>query len=169
MTNSNNSSFLKNIFSKFSKKKFKFLSISTCMIADAFVAFYLYLVYANPQTYRESFKIAYQSLRLVDPNIANGIKDPHFQDQVIQLMVHTVISIICVYLIIHLIIYIFRLYNKKFAQSYIKLYSWTGGVLMISIALFNLDTPRVAMFMIPGFLLLFNALGFKHVDQMKEE
>ncbi len=171
MTNSNKTSNknLNDIFSKFNKKTFKYLNISTCLIADAFVALYLYLVYANPKTYHESFKIAYQSLRLVDPSIADGIKDPNFQNQLIQLMIQTVISIICIYLVIHFIIYIFRIYNKKFAHGYIKLYAWTGGVLMTIIALFNLGTPRVAMFLIPGLLLLFNALGFKHESQMKEE
>lgn len=160
---------LKRIYPQFSKKNFKYLNISSCFIADVFVASYIYILYTDPKTYEETLNTTATIMKQVDKSSAEIMKDPVFQKQIIDLMVQTTISLICVYLVLHLIIYLFRYYDKKFADGYLKFYSWTAGVLMPITALFNYQSPLVLMFVLPGMLLMFNAIGFKYVGQMKEE
>lgn len=160
---------LKNFYLQCSKKNFKTLNILSCLIADLFIAFYLYIFYANPKVYLKIFKESGLILKQMGSEAAQMINDSGFQNEMATLMVQTVITIICVYLLIHLIIYFFRTKDANFAKGYLKLYAWTGGALMILTGLLGISTPSIAMFLIPGSLLLLNALGLKYVDQMKEE
>ncbi|AYF43686.1 hypothetical protein BALOs_0675 [Halobacteriovorax sp. BALOs_7] len=160
---------LKRIYLQFSKKNFKFLNISSCFIADIFVAAYIYILYTDPKLYEDYLSTTAKMMEQVDKASASMMKDPVFQKQIVDLMIQSAITLICIYLIIHLFIYLFRFYDKELADGYLKFYCWTAGVLMPIVALWDFSNPLVLMFIIPGIILLFNAFGFKYQRQMKEE
>lgn len=127
------------------------------------------MMYARPEEYKKFFKEVLPILKQLDPNSAQIAADPMFREQLTSVMVQTAISLICFYLIVHLLIYVARVYEKAFANSYIKFYAWSAGILMTLTALLNLGNARIGIFIIPGLLFLFNAFGFKYVNQMQEE
>ncbi|WP_157679899.1 hypothetical protein [Bacteriovorax sp. DB6_IX] len=87
-----------------------------------------------------------------------------------QMFMLMLASIILFFLLIHSLIYIAHYYDKSFAYSYTKLYAWSGGILMTLFAIINLLTPPAGLFLIPGAILLFIAVGMKRFPfKSKEE
>jgi hypothetical protein len=90
-----------------------------------------------------------------------GVELTDVYQQLWQLFITTLIGVLLVVLLIHLVIYIMHYAEKGFAYSYIKVYAWTGGVMMTLFAILNSLMPPSGLFLAPGLALLFVGLGMK--------
>ncbi|OIQ19895.1 MAG: hypothetical protein BM556_05255 [Bacteriovorax sp. MedPE-SWde] len=130
------------------------------------MAGYIYIKFSNEQTFKSSYDFAVGVIKQSNPHLA-GQMVPEFYAQLWHVFMTTLVSIIIIYLLLHSIVYLLHHYGKSFAYGYIKLYAWSGGVLMTLFAIIGIQSLEGAMFLIPGIALLFVALGVKHFPDSK--
>ena len=153
---------MKNFYSKFNEKKFKYLTLLCCVIADALLIGYIYKGFTNKEEFQKIFDQAKLEVAKNMKLEANAVFPPSYAGELWQVMITTVVAILAMYALFHGIIYLSHYFNKKFAHNYVKFYAWSGGVLMNLFALIGITNIRARFFFIPGLLLLFVAFGMKY-------
>ena len=157
---------MNSLYNNLNEKKFKVLTIIFCFLSDIFIIGHLVLSFGEQEKFQQSLELALKMMEKQNPGISNQLP-PNFAAELWQMMLSTVIGIVCFYLLFHSVIYVAHHYKKGFARGYIKFYSWTGGILMGLYALINFTSSAV-LFLIPSTLLMYVALGMKRFPEIKK-
>lgn len=155
------------IYPYLNEKKFKFLTIIVCFITDLCTSAYLYLQITSREKFDSLVELSLTILRAQNPQMM-GQLPPHFQNELWHLIVSTTLMFIIIFIVSHCIIYIFHLYNKDFAKSYIKFYCWSAGILLTIGAITGITQITTALLIIPGAMMLVVANGFKKFKKTEE-
>lgn len=155
-----------NIYTHLNEKKFRILSIISCLAADIFVALHVYTKFVNREQFNKSLQVAIGIVKQTSPRAAN--LPPAAIEELWQMMSSTVTTVLVIYLSVHVLVYLLHYAQKKFVLGYIKAYAWSGGVLMGLYGLFGITQVESAKFLIPSALLLVIAFGFKHFKKTEE-
>lgn len=148
------------IYKHLNEKKFKFLTIINCFIADLFVCAHVMMNIGNKEQFDKTMDLFFKLLEMQMPGYSSQVSTAYLEE-LWQVVIMTLYTIILVYLLLHSVIYFFHNKDKKYAKSYVKFYSWSGAILMGYYSLSGLSYPDRAMFLIPSILLFVNAFGFK--------
>ncbi len=64
---------------------------------------------------------------------------PGLQKEIFKLLINSLILMLGLIIVVHIFVYVFYIYNKKFAFHYVKILSWFGsfGALFVGIKLLS--------------------------------
>ena len=156
-----------NIYTDLKPKNFKLLTIISMIISDLFIITHLLQSFYNKSSFDNIFNSSINILKMQGHNFSKQLS-PNFRDEIWLLFIQTLISMLLVYIVIHLICYICFFKNKKFAYSYLKLYCLSSGFFMLLYSVFNLSDFSKSIFLIPALLLLFSGYGTKFFPYSKK-
>ncbi|EQC47130.1 hypothetical protein [Bacteriovorax sp. Seq25_V] len=159
---------MKKQYSNTNEKNFKFLTILIPFIADLYICSYLWKGFGNKEQFDKSLKLA---LDVIGQAGGQAVELPQeYIAQLWELMILTLVSILSVYLIVHVIVYLLYYFKeKKGALSYIKFYSLSAGILMPLFAVFDLKNLFNIGFLIIGIAFLWLNQGIKFYEKAKEK
>jgi hypothetical protein len=156
------------LYKHLNEKKFKILTILFCILADAFIVAHIVMSIGNQAQFEKTMANSMEIVQQNNPELV-GQLPPNFVAELWQVMITTMVGVIALYLLFHGLIYFMHHYKKGFARGYIAFYSWTGSVLMLLYSLVNVTTLTKAMFIIPGLMLLYVAIGLQKFPHSKTE
>ncbi len=150
-----------NIYKLLSKKQFLILSSLLCFAGDLLLIRYLYLKFNNYIFYKELMQA-----NMARTNIIIDEINPVLLRQQFDLMINAIVLIFILVISLHIIIYLFYLSKKKFAENYVKMLSWLGVPSFFIIGLIIISSaPLFAiLFIIQGFFYLYIILGLKFLN-----
>lgn len=126
------------------EKHGQFLTIMICFLGDIFISLYTYSKAANYSFY-EKIMLTVSQANGVDANLI----DKNLLREAYELTINIVFTMLVIYVLIQLVMYIFYLKNKKVATGHVFLYSLTGAI-----GLLLLGITEISEFNIVAFLAL---------------
>ncbi len=159
---------MKKQYSNTNEKNFKFLTILIPFISDLYICGYLWNVFGNKAQFDNSLKLA---MDMIGKSGATMVELPQeYLSELWQIMILTLVSMLSLYMIIHVIIYLLYWYKeKKGALSYIKFYSISAGILMPLFAVFDLKNLVSIGFLLIGVALLWLNQGLKFYEKARKQ
>lgn len=146
---------MKNHFTSIPDRTFRIITVIYCLLGDLLISAYLWKKFSDFPTF-----LKYMNL-LFPMNIAAF--DDQFKNQLFQLNLQSLKAILCVYIFLHLVIYICHILKKKFTDGYLRFLSSIAAPCCISfgiVSLFEHGDLINSLFFAQGILYLYIALGF---------
>lgn len=135
-------------------KKNKFITIQCLSFSDIGLALYTYFLLSN---FSEFKRIMTNSAKLAH---AEEILSPDFLLELFKVFLHTLTLISISLVVLHLIIYFFYFKEKKFAQLYVRYYSFLAAASLLLSAFYM----KVYILLIPTVIY---AIGFKYSEKVE--
>lgn len=145
-------------YTDITEKNFKFLTISSCFLADLAAALYIYLLVNDKSYFEKYIDTVQEAMRQSNTDFKMAV-DPNFLNQLWGVVLMTTLSMIMIFMVIHAIVYFFYFKDKKFAKSYVTFYTWTVAILYTFTGVKNITNP-LGFITISGLFSLYIALGF---------
>ena len=152
---------MRTLYSKFTTKSFRLLSALFFLIGDLGFSSYLYhtiksdlkVLMDNPM-FHELFQKSIQEQGLELP--------PGIGDDILQIFLQSIILFLFLFVIFHIIIYLFYINEKRFSYLYLRFISCVGllsALFMIISKIMN--APMISIgFLLIGIMYVFNFSGF---------
>ena len=100
-------------YTDITEKNFKFLTISSCFLADLAAALYIYLLVNDKSYFEKYIDTVQEAMRQSNPDFKMAV-DPNFLNQLWGVVLMTTLSMIMIFMVIHAIVYFFYFKDKKF-------------------------------------------------------
>ena len=153
------------MYKHLNEKKFKILTISASFLADLTAVLYVYALLLDEKKFNNSFEIARKLIETANPQL-KGMVDRNFIQELWGVLLMTTFTMLTLFLVFHVLIYILHYKGKKFAKGYVVFYAWSVGIFYTLYGIMNVTNVN-AFIAIPGLLMLYVALGFN--QKMKAE
>lgn len=145
------------------EKHGQFITILCCMLGDAFISLYTYAKASNYAFYEKILVLITQ---------ANGIDaeliDKNLLRETYELTVNLVLTMLVVYVVVQLVMYIFYLRNKKIATGHVFLYSLTGAMGLLLLGVTEIANLNAVAFLALGQGTLFVLASYLSGNQLKK-
>lgn len=146
---------MKKFYSRFTPDNFKIVAIITLFLLDILNSVWLYTRINNYEYFQNvlntSLEVAYgEGIQVLPPDYLQNLFD---------MMMQFALVTILLYIFIHLIIYFCYYKNVMFGYYYLKVMSWSAGIITFLMALGFTSEPKLAIFFIAAPVYLFVAYG----------
>lgn len=163
---------MKELYDKLGEKSYRYLAVSLCFLGDLELSKYIFDKFTDPQRFEVNFQNAMLVLNQVYKQQGMDLNlPPDFKSQVMQMITTMLIFTLGIYIVFHLINYIFFVFKKRFAHLYVRFLSWTATFLapIMGIAVMK-DFPIYGtLFIFQGAFFLFTALGTSKFPVLKKQ
>jgi len=137
------------------EKKFLLYAILFCFFGDLILARFLFVKFADRQTFNQMLQIALAGQGAEMSNIASADLDATY-----ALIVNTLLFFLTLMILLHLINYFFFSKKKSFAFRYVTALVWVGSPSCIMLGLSYVRMPIVSLiFIVQGLLYGYVARG----------
>ncbi len=154
------------IFSKMSLRQFSWISILFCILGDISISGHIYSRFNQFDLFRDTYG---QVIRIIghDPSIF----PPEFVREQFGLMMQMLATMLILFIIMHICIYLFYYFKKRVARGYIILLCWLAipGTFFLFIASLGSGSWLGHYFLLQTFFYLFALLGIKYFYRKPSE